>query len=322
MSRTRFVRGDIVEVRSPAEIAATLDSDGRLDGIPFMPEMTGKCGHRFRVHRRAERTCVEGLGMRRLNNTVFLEDLRCDGAAHDGCQRGCLFFWKEAWLKPVAAQNGTTGPTAVANIDTVATLNGRLITRSGVRYVCQSTALATATSPLTIWSQFLLLREIADGELPPTRFIAIVVLAFLNKVRALAGLPALGALQGLKIRAPKGSLKLAPGERVYVKSEAEIAATLDPRGRNSGLSFEPDMASFVGKPFEVEAPVTRIIQEQTGRMTELTSTVTLKGVSCTGLCSKNCPRNNPIYWREIWLERKEDASTVEPAVLPAPATAA
>ena len=31
--------GDIVEVRSEAEILATLDADGALDALPFMPEM-------------------------------------------------------------------------------------------------------------------------------------------------------------------------------------------------------------------------------------------------------------------------------------------
>ena len=98
-----YLRGDIVEVRSATEIAATLDGDGRLDGLPFMPEMAPFCGRQFPIQGRASKTCVEGLGLRRMTGTVFLENLRCDGAAHDGCERGCLMFWKEAWLKPVPA---------------------------------------------------------------------------------------------------------------------------------------------------------------------------------------------------------------------------
>ena len=35
--------GDWVEVRSKDEILSTLDSDGRLDGMPFMPEMFAFC---------------------------------------------------------------------------------------------------------------------------------------------------------------------------------------------------------------------------------------------------------------------------------------
>ena len=42
---------------------------------------------------------------------MLLEDLRCDGSAHDGCQAECRVFWKEAWLKRVG------GPKAHAGVD-------------------------------------------------------------------------------------------------------------------------------------------------------------------------------------------------------------
>ena len=42
-------KGDLVEVRSPEEILATLDPNGELDALPFMPEMADFCGKRFRV---------------------------------------------------------------------------------------------------------------------------------------------------------------------------------------------------------------------------------------------------------------------------------
>ena len=32
---------------------------------------------------------------------VLLEGARCNGAAHDGCEAGCLIFWKEEWLNPI-----------------------------------------------------------------------------------------------------------------------------------------------------------------------------------------------------------------------------
>ena len=44
--------GDWVEVRSKEEILSTLDSNGRLDGMPFMPEMFAFCGKRFQVYKR------------------------------------------------------------------------------------------------------------------------------------------------------------------------------------------------------------------------------------------------------------------------------
>ena len=46
--------GDLVEVRSEAEILATLDANGRLDNLPFMPEMLAHCGRQYRVEKRAD----------------------------------------------------------------------------------------------------------------------------------------------------------------------------------------------------------------------------------------------------------------------------
>jgi hypothetical protein len=33
--------------------------------------------------------------------TVFLEGVYCDGKRHNDCDRSCLLFWREAWLKRV-----------------------------------------------------------------------------------------------------------------------------------------------------------------------------------------------------------------------------
>ena len=81
-----FRRGDLVVVRSSDEILATLDADGTLDGMPFMPEMVESCGQRRRVARRIEKTCVEGdPKIERMfwsRDVVALEDERCSGAAH------------------------------------------------------------------------------------------------------------------------------------------------------------------------------------------------------------------------------------------------
>ena len=49
--------GDLVEVRSREEILATLDRYARLDALPFMPEMFQYCGQRYRVFKRADKTC-------------------------------------------------------------------------------------------------------------------------------------------------------------------------------------------------------------------------------------------------------------------------
>ena len=105
-SRLNLRVGEVVEVRSEAEILSTLDANGRLEGLPFMPEMLKYCGQRFQVYKSAHKTCdtIQPVGMRRLKDAVHLEGLRCDGEFHGGCQYGCLLFWKEAWLKHSSAR--------------------------------------------------------------------------------------------------------------------------------------------------------------------------------------------------------------------------
>ena len=280
-----------------------------------MPEMIALCGQRFRVYRRAEKTCVEGHGLRAMHNTVLLQDVYCDGGAHDGCQRKCRIFWKEGWLKPVDGHSAAPGVgKAISKPD--ADLERRLKVRQEGCYVCQSTELPSATSNLSSLNLGQYLREFRVGELSIGGFARIAVRAALDRARHLVGLPPLGALRGNRTGHSKGDLGLKAGEWVQVKLPEEIRTTLNPNGRNRGLSFEPDMIAYTGQSFEVAYPVEKIISEQTGRMVLLTNTVALKGVVCEGLCAKNCPRNAPHYWREAWLKRKRAS---HPTVCPAQA---
>src|SRR4030095_17098039 len=92
--------GDWIEVRPAAEILETLDQEGRLEGLPFMPEMLRYCGRRFRVLAVAHKTCdtVNKTGCRRVRDAGHLEELRCDGSGHAGCQAACLLFFQDALL--------------------------------------------------------------------------------------------------------------------------------------------------------------------------------------------------------------------------------
>src|SRR5262245_29214233 len=109
IGKMKLKAGDWVVIRSKEEILATLDSNGRLDELPFMPQMLNYCGQRFKVFKRAHKTCdtVNWTGGRRLENAVHLE-LRCDGAAYGGCQAGCLIYWNEAWLTPLSGASQTS----------------------------------------------------------------------------------------------------------------------------------------------------------------------------------------------------------------------
>src|SRR5262249_37450182 len=107
----------LVEVRSKEEILATLDQHGSLDGMPFMPEMLQYCGQRFHVGAVAHKTCDTARQTwkgRRLQTTVYLAGLYCDGLAHGGCQAECNLFWKDEWLKPATDNEDGSASKAVA----------------------------------------------------------------------------------------------------------------------------------------------------------------------------------------------------------------
>lgn len=295
-----FYSGDTVRVRSAVEILASLDMDGTLDGLPFMPEMVPLIGQSARVFRRADRTCVEGHGLRGMKDVVFLDQARCDGRAHDNCQRDCLMFWKEAWLAP---DGPVLTPMPRAEAAARQTLLNLATRGLDGRYTCQSTELARASHALSKTHLGALLRELKNGELSARAFGTIVWRAVVNRLRGLGKLPELGQIVGPKGPKSKGDLDLKPGEWVRVRDAAAIRVTLNPRGRNLGLSFEPEMERLIGQTRQVDRVVERMVHEETGEMVRLDRTVSLKDTYCRGSCAKSCPRANPLFWREAWLER-------------------
>jgi hypothetical protein len=97
--------GELVEVKSEQEIAATLDANGRNRGLYFMGNMRTFCGKRYRVYKRLETILLESDGqLRKVKNTVLLENVYCGGTEHYGCDRSCFHYWREAWLKRVDGQ--------------------------------------------------------------------------------------------------------------------------------------------------------------------------------------------------------------------------
>jgi hypothetical protein len=312
MDTRRFRVGDHVSVRSAADILSTLDADGTLDGLPFMPEMLDWCGKPFRVLRRVEKTCVDGHPMREFpaSDVVILDGPRCDGGAHDGCRHGCRIFWKEAWLRPVDAGN------TMQKVDTGREeLRARLKVKSDEhRYFCQSTELyrATAAFPTTEkhWTARIMLREIRSGDVSAARILRLLARWFGQRLRRATGGDRW--LHGDLKRTPTQSLNLQPGDPVRVKSRDEIAKTLDQRGLNRGLTICSEMLRCCGRRAQVRCRVDRLIDEKTGLMRTLSNTVTLTNIlndeslaeEC--LCYDqlgDCPRGEMMYWREIWLER-------------------
>ncbi|MGH9563204.1 MAG: hypothetical protein ACRD3S_17255, partial [Terracidiphilus sp.] len=100
---------------------------------------------------------------------------------------------------------------------------------------------------------------------------------------------------------------------VEIRSEAEIEATLDRRGRNRGLAFTPEMRELCGRRFRISRRIHRIIDERNGRMIRLAGgCLILEGAICRGDRHRFCPRMAHLFWRDIWLRgvRVESPATV------------
>jgi hypothetical protein len=301
----RLRPGDLVEVRPPDEIAKTLDTDGALGHLPFMPEMLDFCGQRFRVSRRALTICFSGEGGPRgfdADNVVTLDGVRCSGVAHDGCQKSCAIFWCEQWLRKV---DRSSIPSRLYSPG-MEQLRGRVkVSTSPETYYCQATELPKATSALSRSGRIKrYLRGFRGGNVNVLNMIRSVAIFLYWRVRR----KFLGIYpRGNRTATPTESLNLQSGEWVEVKPMKSIIETLDERGRNRGLSFSTDMHLWCGRKLRVKRRLDKIITDGTGQMRQLKNTVCLEGSTCgcsyMGLGMADCSRCEFTYWREIWLKR-------------------
>ena len=336
-----LLSGEWVMVRSAAEILATLDEHGRLDGMPFMPEMLQYCGKKLRVFKRAHKTCdtVYQSGSRALEDTVHLEESRCDGSAHGGCQARCMLFWKEAWLEPLFNMPARSVASPIGY--TLENLQEATQTASadGPRYRCQATELLSATKPLPGWdlrqyAEDLRSRNIDVATLlrgATYRFSAYAIrrTAWFGQYLRLSGRVSdaiMRAYDKLQARLPEGVpyprrtgsipkgqrtppgddvRQFLPGSLVRVKSYAEILATLDTENKNRGLYFDAENVPYCGKELRVHSLVDHIVNENTGEMLHFkTPAIILEGAYCRGTYSDKrmfCPRAVYPYWRSAWL---------------------
>jgi hypothetical protein len=342
--------GDWVEIRSAEEILRTLDERGRLEGLPFMPEMFQFCGRRVRVAKRAHKTCdsVNKTGARRMRLAVHLEGLRCDGSVHGGCEAGCLLFWKEAWLRRITDGSAgepvaPAGATGCTREQVFAATRAAGSTAQEPLYSCQATELPAATLPLKRTDPTQYLEDVSSGNISPGRLLAGLIFCayrWLSNLGIGVGRPmrwAYDAFQKLiggvpfpyrpgKIpiggRTPVEQLNLQPGEWVRVKPYEEILKTIDGVGMNRGMLFNQEMVPYCGKTFRVARRVNRLIHEQTGQMLQMkTPGIILEGVECEARYIERqlfCPRGTYHFWREIWLERVNQPDCVAAPGVPCP----
>jgi hypothetical protein len=225
---------------------------------------------------------------------VHLDDVRCDGAAHDGCSRACSIFWKEAWLQRAFAQDVPPARSASGP---------ELRVRLGERYFCQSTELGRATRHLRASEVRRHLASMWSEGVSPLDLLRAISIYLHDFVMWRLRRPDWNTIRGPCTKTPTVSLNLQPGERARVRSKAEIVATLDRRGWNRKMEFSREMLPYCGKEFTVLQRVERFIGDDSGRMLVMENTVILEGLAYRDLVRLACPRREYMFWRECWLER-------------------
>ena len=338
----RLRPGDVVEVRSPAEIMATLDDRAATERMPFMPEMLQFAGRRFTVTRRVEKICDtvgkvsgEPSVSRRMRRTVYLDDLRCDGSGHGGCQAGCRLYWKEDWLRVVDSETGAAADTESSKVSLaeLAEASTTAVRDVGDRrdevFRCQATDARIASEPLSALDPRQYIREVTAGNVSAARVVSVLGRAAVDRGWLLVRISGSRVLRTLRLRSPRpfpgrtagetiGSPRLSegiqPGDVVRIRPLAEIERTLDRGWRHRGLYFDAaEMSVYCGGTFTVQDRVQRIIDDCNGEMIELKSDcLILEGVCCTGEHSSRrwfCPRRIYPFWREDWLEVVHQAPT-------------
>jgi hypothetical protein len=331
--------GDRVEVRSVEEILASLDERGALDELPFMPEMLEFSGQRFTVFKRADKVndIVERSGLRRMGNAVLLDEVRCDGMAHGGCQALCQILWKEAWLKrapayeePPSAVHESGRPSSGGSVaggggssraeDLLMTAAHTSAPNGEPVFSCQATEIRKASSYLVWWDVTQYVRDLRSGNVGVSDMMRAfcfwlftlllrvpgyrVWVALYEALQRIRGGDPFPFRQGKLTRTPSGLLHLRPGEVVEVKKYDEILATLDASNKNRGLAFDREMIKYCGGRFKVLSRVGRLIDPKSGRMLTLTNdSIILEGVTTKGDYHQFYPQNEYPLWREIWLRR-------------------
>ena len=272
--------GDVVEVRSATEILATLDEDGSLDAVPFMPEMLP-----------ARREAVHGVSTGR-------EDLR-----HDRCHRQPANDRHRLPGGPALRRLGPRrvsgrlpdlleGSVAAARRrrrrdEAPPTDDGRARGARAARrgrhedhreldgettevWRCQATEAFKATTPLKVRDLGQYWREVRSRNYRLLRFVPLLVRAFVIEVAARTRL--IGAVPAHGRRhepAADRDAESPAGDVVTVRPPEEIARTLDPDGLNRGLSFDREMLPFCGRTCVVKERVNRIIDDRNGRMIQI-----------------------------------------------------
>ena len=96
------------------------------------------------------------------------------------------------------------------------------------------------------------------------------------------------------------------GDRVRVRSRAEILRTLNERNKLEGCFFMQEMFDYCGSEQKVLRKVEHFFDEAAGKMRKARAIFILEGVHCSGNLTgyvTKCDRHCYSFWKEAWLER-------------------
>ena len=112
-------------------------------------------------------------------------------------------------------------------------------------------------------------------------------------------------------------MNLQPGELVRVLPKDAVMRTFNNKAQNRGMWFDCEMVLYCDNGnYRVLRRVERVINEKTGQMIKLKNPgIILDGVTCSGnyLYQRMfSPRNDYMFFREIWLKRVKNAGQKSP----------
>lgn len=109
-------------------------------------------------------------------------------------------------------------------------------------------------------------------------------------------------------------MRLKVGDRVRVRSQAEILVTLDERGCLEGLPFMPQMLAACGKEFRVSKRAHKLCDTAHGTgARRMKDAVFLDQTRCDGQIYGGCEMECLIVWKDAWLERLDDGGPTAPS---------
>ena len=112
-----------------------------------------------------------------------------------------------------------------------------------------------------------------------------------------------GGQQSVPAPAAASSFNVKAGDRVRVRSKAEIQATLT-WNELKGCGFMPEMEEYCGTTRRVLKPVTRFLDERDYKVKKCNGIVLLEDAICRGTALFGpCDRSCFFFWREEWLEK-------------------